>query len=122
MICHQAWFVQKSYYSSVGGYETTYPSGGDYRFLLRMLLHDDVKYHRVPKVLLYYKGGGVSQQENILHKANQWVDELRQEIFTRYEYTFFSFIWKLRDVLKVILYDFLLYKGWRYVQKTRALF
>lgn len=123
MICHQVWFVSRSYYGSSRGYEIEgpvgkNPTGADYRFLLRMILFDQLQYQHVPKVLVSYQGGGVSQQPEQVSKAIKWVDEIRRELYSRGEYFTYKVLFDIRNVLKKTFYDRL---GWRIWRRVRRL-
>lgn len=86
MICHQVWFISRSYYGSSRGYEIEgpvgrNPSGADYRFLLRMALSDQLEYQHVPKVLVSYQDGGYSEDPKQLKAAEVWKDQQRDALY-----------------------------------------
>lgn len=60
MICHQVWFVERSVFERVGGFDTQFRISAAYDFLLRMVLGERVRYARVPWVVAVYEGGGLS--------------------------------------------------------------
>jgi glycosyltransferase involved in cell wall biosynthesis len=105
MICHQAWFVSKRYYDRPERYETDLPTGGDGRFLLRMVLQRKVAYRHIGRVIVSYKGGGVSQRPANIRAAVTWRDELVRSIFTATEYRFFSVRKRLVKSVKSLVYD-----------------
>jgi len=120
MICHQAWFVSRRYYARPERYETELPTGGDRRFLLRMVLLNEVRYCHIPKVLIGYRGGGVSQSPENAKKGRRWADQLRREIYSRGEYRWFSLRTTLLKAIKRTLYDTLGWRVWRRMEAARA--
>lgn len=119
MVCHQAWFVRKDYCMSSADYETTHPTGGDYRFLLRMVLVDKVKYQHISNVLIHYKGGGVSQDPKQIRDSRNWRNEARALVFSKREQLLFSVISGGCSFLKKAIYDPFLYKIWAVIKKKR---
>lgn len=105
MICHQAWFVSRRYYGRPERYETDLSTGSDRRFLLRMILQNHATYHHVGKVIVSYKGGGVSQRPENVRAAATWQDELVRQIYPSVEYQLLSAGKKLRGALKLLIYD-----------------
>lgn len=118
MICHQAWFVRFRYYQAGHRYEKREASGSDRRFLLRMMLRDQVRHAHVPHALVSYKGGGLSQKPEIIQRANLWVDELLREIYPPAEYASCRKAEHRKLVAKRLLYDS---GAWRLVRAFRKL-
>lgn len=124
MVCHQAWFVRRSYYESTERFETIgpagpNPSGSDYRFLLRMVLIDQVAYHHVPQVLVSYQGGGYSVQPDVLKTSNLWKNEQRKVVYTPIERIVFQVFLNIRTVAKKLLYDRFVWRIWRKVKGSQ---
>lgn len=120
MICHQVWFVRRGYYQKIGGYETDFLTGSDYRFLLRMILRDQIEYAHVPAVLASYQGGGISQEPAHVQRAAKWVDELRHDLFGRTEYSIYWLINETKIYLKRAIYDRGGWRIWRKVQEWKG--
>lgn len=118
MICHQAWFVRADYYERSGHYETREISGADRRFLLRMILVHGAHHCHVPAVLVVYKGGGVSQLPEVRRKADAWINELLEEIYSREELRSHRRSERKRLYLKKLFYDT---GAWRCVRALRGL-
>jgi hypothetical protein len=119
MICHQAWFVRRSYYLSYGDYETKFPSGADYRYLLRMILQNQVVYKHVHRVLIVYKGGGLSQNPKNIIESAAWRDEARESLFCKYELILYAMVRGGRNMLKKMAYDPFLYKVFATLRKKK---
>jgi glycosyltransferase involved in cell wall biosynthesis len=124
MICHQVWFVSRSYYERSHGYEIEgpsgrNPSGSDYRFLLRMVLVDKATYHHVPKVLVSYQGGGYSEDPKALEEAEVWKDQQRVSLYGRTERLVYRNAWKIRNTAKSLVYDRGLWRVWRKLNTKR---
>jgi len=120
MVCHQAWFVGADYCRKVNGYETDFPSGSDYRFLLKMVLRDNIRCWHVPNVLVCYKGDGFSARDDVRREADLWIDEVKRELYGEFEYQWFALAWRTRDLMKQAVYDRFLYKIWRNIQLWRT--
>ena len=120
MICHQAWFVSSRYYARPERYETELPTGADRRFLLRMVLLNHVRSCHVPKVLVGYRGGGVSQKPENARRGRQWADQLRREIYSPAEYRRLSLRTTLLRGLKRTVYDTVGWRIWRRMQAVRS--
>ena len=120
MVCHQAWFVQADYIRKVNGYETDSPSGSDYRFLLKMVLLDKVRYWHISSVLICYQGDGFSARDDVRRQAELWIDEVKRELYGEFEYSCFALAWRMRDLMKRAVYDRFLYKIWRNIQRWRT--
>ena len=120
MICHQAWFVRNHIYEKVGRYETNYKTGADYRYLLKMLYRYGVPYQRISRVVVAYKGSGISQINQNKKVAKEWVNELRLDLFGVHQCLIFSILWEIRDILKKTFYDGLLFVIWKVAQKWRV--
>ncbi len=118
MICHQAWFVRSRYYHAGHRYETRETSGSDRRFLLRMVLQDEVRHAHVPHALVSYKGGGVSQKPEVILRANLWVDALLKELYPPAEYASHRKFEHRKLLAKRLLYDS---GAWRVVRVLRKL-
>jgi putative colanic acid biosynthesis glycosyltransferase len=59
-ICHQAWFLKREVYKSVGGFDLTYSIMGDYDILLKLILDNKITYKHYAEELVCYKGDGMS--------------------------------------------------------------
>jgi glycosyltransferase involved in cell wall biosynthesis len=124
MICHQVWFVSRSYYERSHGYEIEgpggkNPSGSDYRFLLRMVLVDNTIHYHVPKVLVSYQGGGYSEDPEALEEAEVWKDQQRDSLYGRAERLVYRNAWKIRNLVKALVYDRGLWRVWRRLNTKR---
>lgn len=125
MICHQVWFVSRSYYERSHGYEIDgpagkNPTGADYRFLLRMILSDQLGYQHVPKVLVTYQGGGWSQNPKHLKEGKVWKDQQRDALYGSVERFFYRCVWRMRNVAKSLVYDRGVWRIWRKMQERRV--
>ena len=121
MICHQSWFVSSSYYKGSGGYDLRFKYHSDYLFFLKMVIEDDVKYFHFPKVLVTYKGGGVSQgsESKLETMSSNWNEFVIVKYFTYWERFFFTKILFLRKTLKTLFYDDFLSKIWVAYKKLK---
>lgn len=104
-ICHQAWFVRHSVYDRLGGYETDLPSGGDPRYLLRMVLEHQVSHRGLRRPVVTYQGGGLSQVAENREGAQKWVAELKAKLFTPAERSIYGFSRRIKCVFKRLVYD-----------------
>lgn len=61
-VCHQAWFVKREVYESLGGFDTKLQYKGDYDALLRMVHVLKIKSRHLPLCVAVYQGGGFSER------------------------------------------------------------
>jgi glycosyltransferase involved in cell wall biosynthesis len=59
-ICHQSIFMNKSVFSKIGFFDTTYKYLSDYEHNIRWFLNKKIQNHYVDIVVAYYADGGVS--------------------------------------------------------------
>ena len=104
-LCHQAWFLSRKKQQKNGGYSTATRIGGDYLMLLDMVLKEKVNTKKIDKFLIEYKGGGVSASPENKIKSQKIRNKKRKELYTSFEYYFYTVIWKFRNWLKNIFYD-----------------
>lgn len=116
-ICHQAWFVRREAYARVGDYETDFVSGGDPRYLLRMLLVHRVSHRGLGRPVVTYKGEGVSRIPENSMRSRAWVTALKAELFTPSERIFYGCGTLVKCVAKRLFYDPF---AWRLVRMVRA--
>ncbi len=124
MICHQCWFVAREQYLQKRLYETDFPIGSDYRYLLHMIYMDKVAYFHIPKVLIIYKGDGVSQNPKLMKESYAWRIEAKKEYFPAYLFVFYSFALLLKNIIKKYLYINpvpAIYRWWRLPHNLRNL-
>ena len=93
--CHQALYVQKSIYSTFGGYDLGYPCLADPELVLRLILSKQVKAVRCPVAGVMYEGGGFSSTESFRRLAAVERRRLRGRYFTKKE----QLVWGTRRYL-----------------------
>jgi len=57
---HQTLFIKKEIYDQLGFYKDSFKIAGDYEFMLRVLLTEDITLSYIPKILVRMRTGGVS--------------------------------------------------------------
>jgi glycosyltransferase involved in cell wall biosynthesis len=119
-ICHQGWFVRRATYLAYGGFETEHAHGADPRLLLKMLFRDRLEHMHMGRVMVRYRGGGLSAQPTHAKEIKSWCDELKREICDGGTYAFLSALCALRQMAKRTLYDTCLWRLVRKMQKNRA--
>lgn len=60
VICHQAWFVDRSLYQKLNGFDEKFSISSAYDAQLRLLLDPTTNYYHVPHPVTIYQGGGAS--------------------------------------------------------------
>ena len=85
-ICHQCWFVRKSYYQS-RLFNIKYVCEADYDLLLNMILVDKLKYELVDTVFVDYQGGGISSTQKSLERQSHFI-QIQMSYFNKYYYLF----------------------------------
>jgi glycosyltransferase involved in cell wall biosynthesis len=119
-VCHQACFVARATYLASGGFETTHRAGADPRLLMRMLVRDRLQHRHVGRVVVRYKGGGVSAQPEHRIEATAWCNELKRELFTSREHAIYSRLQEARQLAKRMVYDAFLWRIHRGMRGTRS--
>ncbi len=119
-LCHQGWFVLRETYLAYGGFETDHPVGADPRLLLKMLLRDRLAHAHVGRVVVRYRGGGLSAQPANAAPGNVWCEELRHQLYGKREYTWYSALARLTGLAKRALYDTGLWRGARLLRRCRV--
>lgn len=119
-VCHQAWFVRHETYLRYGGFDTLRPAGADPKLLLRMVVGCHAKHAHIPRVLVVYKGGGVSTTPDWKSEGLATHDEVRRELYRPAEYLVFKLFQACRSWLKIVIYDTIGWRLWRFIQLRRA--
>lgn len=117
MICHQVWFVKKEYYDTADGYIKECKMDADYLFLLKMILKDKINYKKINKLLVVYKGGGISSQELNNEERVRWLLEAKRELYKKTEIFYYELYYNSVLKIKKIIYDRYLYMLLRYIYK-----
>jgi glycosyltransferase involved in cell wall biosynthesis len=104
MICHQCWFVHREQYLKNRLYETNFKIGSDYRYFLHMIFEDNANYIHIPKVLIQYKGDGVSQNPQLIAESQGWRDAARRKYYSNHLFVYYSCIVLATMFLKKIIY------------------
>lgn len=76
---HPTFYVRRSVYEQLGGYDTAYRIAADYDFVLRLLGRGGVRAAYIPEVLVKMRVGGASNRslKNILRKSREDYRALR---------------------------------------------
>jgi glycosyltransferase involved in cell wall biosynthesis len=59
-ICHQAMFIDRSLFESIGPYDQRYPISADWHFNIRCFADPRVRFQYVDEIIADYEGGGIS--------------------------------------------------------------
>ena len=103
MICHQAWFVDRSAYEWHGGFDERYRLLADYALLLDLLVIERARYCHVPVVTAVFQGGGLSERNAIVTASERQAIQAR--VFGRLERWLYSTVYSSAHVLiRDILY------------------
>jgi glycosyltransferase involved in cell wall biosynthesis len=97
-VCHQAWFVKREVYESLGGFDTQLRYKGDYDALLRMIYILQVKSKHLPTCVAVYKGGGFSEKN--LQNAKPEFDLVRRKYLSRSQAAFYAVALGLLDPIR----------------------
>jgi len=89
-ICHQAWFLRKDIYKSVGGFDLKYSIMGDYDILLKLVLEKKINYKHINEELVCYKGDGMSLKHLDIRKSE--TIRIKRIYFKRYELILYELI------------------------------
>lgn len=83
--CQQALYVERSVYSTFGGFDLAYSCLADPELVLRLVLQKQVKAVRCPVPGVVYEGGGFSSTESFRRRAAVERRRLRDRYFTKKE-------------------------------------
>ena len=77
---HPTFYVHRSWYDRIGGFDTNYGIAADYLTVLQLFSSADFNAQYIPHVLVKMRMGGVSNRSltNILRKSREDLDALRQ--------------------------------------------
>lgn len=77
---HPTFYVRRSVYERLGGFDTRYRIAADYDNMLRLLWHGKLQTAYIPQVLVRMRTGGVSNNSlsNLLRKSREDYTVLRQ--------------------------------------------
>lgn len=102
MICHQAWFVRRTLYQERGGLNERYKLLADYDFLMNIFSGKGVRYSHVPATTAVFQGGGVSERQAAVAKAER--ADIQNRAFNQLERIIYGAAYKrvagmIRDLL-----------------------
>jgi glycosyltransferase involved in cell wall biosynthesis len=77
---HPTFYVRRSVYERLGGFDTRYRIAADYDTVLRFLAAGKVRAAYIPKVLVRMRAGGISNRslKTIVRKSREDIDVLRR--------------------------------------------
>ena len=108
-LCHQAWFLSRKIYLKFGGFDTDHNVGGDYKFLLKIVLEGGIKLKHVNRFIAIYEGGGISSNPFLAKESEGRRKKERDKLYPQWESKLYTFIYKFESFIKKLIYDRFLY-------------
>lgn len=93
LLCHQSYFVERSVFTSVGAFDTSYKMLADYDMLARILLRSALPYRHLGLTVANYLGEGASRKPGNLRLGHFEMARLRRCYYGRWERLLFSSIY-----------------------------
>lgn len=99
-ICHQTWFLKRSIYEEINGFNLAYKHAADRDVLLKIILKKNINYLYIPLFITKYKGGGISDINFEIGRKE--IDLIRKEYFERRLIFYYYFLLRLIIFFKKI--------------------
>lgn len=80
---HQSTFIRRSLLQEMGGYSEKYKIVSDWEFWLKALVKENASYMVFPRVVSVFEWGGVSNQNEFLHKKQEEEQDVLSTILPR---------------------------------------
>lgn len=101
-VCHQTWFLKRSIYEEINGFNINYKLSADYDVLLKIILKEKVSYLHIPLFVAKFKGGGVSSINSKAGKKENKI--IHNEYFGKKDIFYYSLFSKILNIFKMILF------------------
>ena len=111
-VCQQAWFVERELLAA-NPFHTESAIGGDDIWFKRMVAGAKEAAVKIPALVITYQGGGVSEDPARQAESRPFREAARREVFSAWERGIYSFVFRLRTLLKTVFYDPFLWKWFR---------
>jgi glycosyltransferase involved in cell wall biosynthesis len=85
MLCHQACFVARSVFDSLGGFDTSFKLLADYDMLARILIEHSLSYRHMGVEVSNYQGSGITRRPESLCTGRLEMERIRNHYFSRAE-------------------------------------
>ena len=103
MPSHPTLFLKREVYEKLGGFDTSFRIAGDYNFMLKVMLDEEISLEFLPEIITRMRVGGAStgNSKSLIHKSKKDIRALRNNGF-RFPYVVVSIkmLRKLPQLLK----------------------
>ena len=101
MLCHEACFISRKAYRLTGLYSLRYRIASDYDLLLKMTEHEKVRFTPVMEVLVNFRLGGISNDDERLKE--QFAIRAKHFHYPKEKYAIYMMWFKVKIVVKKML-------------------
>lgn len=118
-VCQQAWFVDRALLMD-NPFQTASEIGGDDIWFKRMVGGRREAAKKIPHVVVTYAGGGVSEDPDRQAASRPYREAAQREAFSLFEGVAYRTLFRLRTLIKSVVYDPFLWKWVRAYRQWNA--